>query len=345
MADHGRTTSHRVDTIRRLAEEPFRFGFFQALRRLECELSDRPRIGRSLRAADDALRLAQEPSMAFAPSTLASFTPGRENAPSRLAVYFFGLLGPNGPMPLHLTEYARDRIRNHDDLTFSRFLDLFHHRMLSLFYRSWADAQPTVSFDRPDDDRFTAYVGSLFGQGTPEIRNRDAAPDHAKLHFSGRLVCQTRHAEGLEALIGGFFRMPVAVEEFVGQWLELPEESRCRLGESTTTCTLGRTLIVGARLWDCQQRFRIRLGPTGFRSFLRMLPGSASGSMDRLVALVRSYVGDELVWDVSLVLKKEEVPPLGLDGTRQLGYTTWLTSGPREKDSDDLTLEPLAEAF
>jgi type VI secretion system protein ImpH len=343
LADQARTTSRAVDTFRRLEKEPYRFGFFQALRRLECTYPDRPRIGRSLRAGDDSIRLAQTPSLAFAPSTIASFEQSEERPP-RLSVYFFGLFGPNGPLPLHLTEYVRERIRNSDDLTLSRFTDMFHHRMLSLFYRAWAEAQPTVSFDRPDDDRFATYVASLIGLGSPELRHRDALPDNLKLCFSGRLTCQTRYAEGLEAMIAGFFGMPVRVVEFVGQWLKLPEESRCRLGGSPDTGSLGRTLIVGARIWECQQKFRIRLGPMGLDSYLRLLPGSASVSMDRLVAIVRGYVGEELIWDVNLVLKKEDVPPLGLDGGRQLGYTTWLTSGPREDDVDDLTLRPLAEA-
>ena len=45
----------------------------------------------------------------------------------------FGLLGPNGPLPLHLTEYVRERLRHHADPTFARFLDLFHHRFALFF--------------------------------------------------------------------------------------------------------------------------------------------------------------------------------------------------------------------
>ncbi len=79
----------------------------------------------------------------------------------RLQVRLFGLLGPNGPLPLHITEYARERLRHANDPTLSRFLDLFHHRFLTLFYRAWAQAQPHVNRDRPRDDRFAVYVGSL----------------------------------------------------------------------------------------------------------------------------------------------------------------------------------------
>lgn len=113
------------------------------------------------------MRLAQEPSLAFAPATLAAFDPGNEDRAPRLTEYFLGLFGPHGPLPVHLTEYARDRLRNHGDRTFARFADLFHHRMLGLFYRAWADTQPTVSFDRPETDRFNVYVGPSSGWECP----------------------------------------------------------------------------------------------------------------------------------------------------------------------------------
>src|SRR6185369_7881895 len=125
--------------------------------------------------------LGQEPDMAFAPAPLASFEPGEKGRPGRLQVRLFGLLGPNGPLPLHFTEYARERLRHANDPTLSRFLDLFHHRLMTLFYRAWAQAQPHVSRDRPNDDRFAVYVGALFGLSQPTSRNRDTLPDLAKL--------------------------------------------------------------------------------------------------------------------------------------------------------------------
>lgn len=340
MACENRTSSTIVAFTRTLRQEPYKFDFFQALRRLECLYRNKPRIGQSRRLADDFLRLAQEPSMAFAPSTLASFKPGRDGRPPRLSQYFLGMLGPNGPLPLHLTEYARDRLRNFDDPTLIRFLDIFHHRILSLFYRGWASAQPTVSFDRPEADRFAVYIGSLVGLAMPSLRERDAVPDLAKLHYAGRLVCQTRHTEGLQAIVADFFKLPVSIEQFIGHWLTLPPDCHCLLGSSPETGTLGVTAAIGERVWDCQHKFRIVLGPMSFADYRRLLPGG--DSLKRLVAWVRNYIGDELIWDVNLVLRKDEVPPLKLGKTAQLGWTAWLTSGPLSEDADDLKLDALA---
>jgi type VI secretion system protein ImpH len=343
MASPDRTATHAVeaadDGFAALSRAPYAFHFFQALRRLECHYRDRPRLGKATRLDDDPLRLAQEPSLAFAPATLAAFDPGGDGRPPRLSAYFLGLFGPQGPLPLHLTEYARDRWRNHNDPTFARFADLFHHRMLSLFYRAWADAQPTVSFDRPENDRFNVYVGALCGLGMPALWQRDSVPDLAKFHYAGRLANQTRNAEGLQAILADFFRLPVTIESFVGHWLPLDERSRCRLGETPATGLLGMTAVIGERVWDCQSKFRIVIGPMRLAEFQRFLPGSPS--LRRLVDWVRNYIGDELLWDVNLVLRRDEVPPLQLGAGTQLGWTTWLSSGVLPRDADDLKLDAL----
>ncbi|MCP4041635.1 MAG: type VI secretion system baseplate subunit TssG [Gammaproteobacteria bacterium] len=326
-----------LELLTALQEKPYRFGFFQALRRLECAYPDKPRFGESQRPNADPIRLGQEPSVTFAPSTLASLTPGEK---PRLEVLFFGLFGPNGPLPLHLTEYARDRMRNSDDKTFAHFADMFHHRLLSLFYRAWANTQPAVNFDRPEQDRFAIYLGSLFGLGLPALRHRDAMPDQNKLHFAGRLVCQNRNAESLLAILGDFFKMPVSLQEFVGQWIPLPEDCRCRLGASANSSTLGENATIGANVWDRRHKFRIIFGPVDLPDYRRLLPGGES--LKRLVALLRNYIGDELNWDMNLILESDKVPPLQLGAQAQLGWTTWLTpSRPFEKDAADLTLSPI----
>ena len=342
MADPDRNATHAMKIARALEKDPHRFGFYEAMRQLECAFRDKPRLGKSLRAADDPIRVGQQPDLAFAPSTLASFKPGHDGKPPRLSVLFFGLFGPNGPLPLHLTEYARDRMRNANDPTFARFADMFHHRLLTLFYRAWGDAQPVVNFDRPESDRFAVYVGSLFGMGMPSLRDRDDISDLAKLHYAGALACQTRHADGLRGVLADFFKMPVEIEQFVGQWVDLPEDCRLRLGESSDTGTLGRTATVGARIWERQQKFRIRLGPVDLAAYGSLLPGG--DALKRFTTLVRDYVAEELQWDINLILHKDEVPLLMLDGTRELGWTTWLASRPKKEHANDLVLVPSARS-
>ena len=328
-----------VDVERQLGEAAAAMDFFQALRLLENAHPDKPRIGTSLRPRDDAVRFGRDPSLNFEPGAVAGFTPPTAEARARLAVNFFGLLGPNGPLPLHLTEYARDRARNHGDHTMVAFLDMFHHRMLSLFYRAHATADPAVSLDRPDSDRFADYVGSLFGIGTPAMQGRDEIGDFAKLHFAGLMANQRRPAAGLVTVLRSYFKLPVGLEQFVGHWMKIPLDGQTRIGMAECGNRLGTSAVLGKKVWDCQHKFRLVIGPLGYDDYERMLPGGAS--MTRLVDWVKNYAGTVLDWDVRLVLRQSAVPPLKL-GARRLGWTTYLASGPAARDARQLLINPTA---
>jgi type VI secretion system protein ImpH len=233
-------------------------------------------------------------------------------------------------MPLHVTEYIYDRQQHHNDPTLARFLDIFNHRMISLFYRAWACHRQTVSHDRPHDDRFSAYIGSLIGIGRESVQHRDAVPDAAKLHYSGHLACQTRHAEGLGAILEDYFGIATRIQEFIGQWMRLPDQYRCRLGESADNAAVGVNLVVGSQVWDCQQKFRIVMGPMNLQDYERMLPGS--DSFTALQAWVRNYVGDALNWELQLILEAVEVPQVHLGQSGRLGRTMWIKGRPFEEN-------------
>jgi len=335
MAGQDRTAAHPVTSLERLREKPHSAGFFRVLRELECLHRDRPRLGTANRTADDPVRLGQEPTLAFPPAALASFVPGTGGGPHRLKQFFFGLFGPNGPLPLHLTEFVRSRTRNEDDPTFAAFADLFHHRFLALFYRAWAAVQPAVHLDRPETDRFSVYLGACSGHGMPAFRERDPLPDRARLYYAGRFACQSRNVEGLVAVIADFFRVPVEVEEFVPRFVELPGGAVLRLGRRGR---LGIDAVLGLRVRVCQDHFRVRLGPFGLEDYRRFLPDGPS--LSTLAAVVRNYVGDEKSWDLNLVLRREEVPAFVLGGAGRLGWTSWLTARPPARQGDDLVFSP-----
>lgn len=317
----------------RLEAQPFAHDFYQTMRRLECLHADKPRWGMAQRPADEPIRLAQEPSMSFAPASLSSFKQDREDRPPRLEVRFFGLLGPNGPLPLHFTEHARQRLLHSGDATFTRFLDILHHRYMALFYRAWAQAQPTVSLDRPDEDRFAGYVGALCGIGQPTLQSRDAVPDNAKRFHVGALGRQVRNGEGLASVLTGFFKLPVEVEQFVGHWMPIEQADQSRLGSSQ----LGSNAVLGSRVWDRQSKFRIRIGPLSASQYADFLPSGSA--LPKLVDWVRFYTGGELFWDVQLILQRAQVLPMKLAQSGQLGWSGWLGARQDAGDAGNLILD------
>ena len=336
MADANGNTPDPL--MEKLAAQPYRFDFFRAVRLLECHRRDLPRVGYSLSPREDAVRFWQKPTLRFAPSTLDAAVTAPENGVARMGVNFFGLFGPNAPLPPHLTEYAMEREMHHKDTTLTAFFNLFHHRLISLFYRAWAANQKVVDLDRPEDQRFAIFIGSLFGIGMEALRERDAVQDSAKLFFSGRLSCQTRNAEGLEAILREYFHIPSEVQPFTGRWLNLPPDSVCQLGQSVDSGSLGLNTIVGARFWDCQLSFRMRFGPMGLADYERMLPQGKS--FERVKYWVLNYCGEHFFWDVQLVLKADEVPGTQLGKSARLGWTTWLKTKPFAFDADELILNP-----
>jgi type VI secretion system protein ImpH len=182
----------------------------------------------------------------------------------------------------------------------------------------------------------------LSGNGMPAFQGRDALPDLARRHFAGHLSCQTRHADGLRSILVGILGLPVRIDEFVGHWLVLPQDCRLRLGETPSTGALGQTTTVGARVWDRQSKFRVRVGPMGLADYGSLLPGGPA--LARARAAVRAYVGDALDWDLNPVLAQSQVPPLRLGAGPRLGWTAWLASGPLGRDGDDLRLDPSRRA-
>ena len=319
MATGNRSGESDLTHLSRLESEPWAHHLFHAIRVIEAAHPEAPRIGMSSRPSQDPVRLGQEPAMSFPVATIASYKPAAKGRPSRLINRMFGLFGPQGPLPLHLTEYARDRTRNSRDTTFTAFADMLTHRFASLFYRAWAAGQPAVSFDNPAGDQFGEQVDALAGQAGPALVARDAMPDLAKRFFAGHLAAGAKSAGRLQAVLSVFLGAPVRVQEFVGSWLHLEPDDCWHLGAGPT---LGRGTVLGRSVWSRADKFRIFVGPLTYQRYVELLPGGAR--LAALDATIRNLVGDRLDWDINLILRSDEAPRLALDGSVRLGHTSWI---------------------
>jgi type VI secretion system protein ImpH len=317
-----------------LHASPEHYTLFGALRRVEQAHRDRPRLGESRKAADDPVRICQRPHLYFPGSDVAAFTASADTAP-RLEQHGFGVFGPNGALPLHLTELAYSREHQSDDPALGDFVNAFQHRFASLFYRAWADSDPCAAFDRTDQDAFRLYIGALMGLGPAAARERDSVLDYAKLGRVGLFAPQNRSAEALQQILHEYFELPVELIPFVGAWLDITADARCRIGIEPQHATLGSGATLGRMTWQCQSRFEIALGPLNITDFVNFLPGARG--LSQLKALVRLYTNEEWSWQVRLLLEPQQIPPLRLGEGGWLGWTSWL--GSRQQIARDAVIE------
>ncbi|MFC0139941.1 type VI secretion system baseplate subunit TssG [Erwinia mallotivora] len=321
-----------------VVQAPWRYDLFQLLRKLDAQGGERYPLGRAPLPRYEPLRIGQAPSLAFAPSTLAAAAAREDSPRHEVTITSFGLFGPNGPLPTHLTEYARERICHHQDNSLTAFADLFHHRLTLLFYRAWADAQPTVSLDREDNHHFERYLASLIGMGQPGQLEKGSLSDHARYAVAGHLTRHGRDAEGLQKILSHYFRVPVTLVENLPHWQPVDTRERARLGAGRGMPRLGESAFLGVAVRDVQHKFRIELGLLSLESYNRFLPGQPWA--EQLRDWVRQYLGIEFVWDVRLTLAAEEVKGVTLGGTARLGYSSWLGSPAQPQPRKDLIFSP-----
>ena len=235
------------------------------------------------------------------------------------------------------------------DDAFPRFLDLFNHRFLQLFFRAWADARPIAQHDRPKDDRFIAYIGSMIGIGTQPHRDLDAVPDAAKLAFAGLIAAQAKSASRLRSFIMGLFDVKVDIDEFVGSWLVFGPGDRSRLGQSNSG--LGTSLSLGASIFSVQDKIRVRVYTKDMVQYQRFLadrrPMQATGGRGILLYRRPTRVGGgagdscrrgraDAAWQVRTTrLDKLDGTELGLDGriSTRCSLSSFRTRAPHSSSS------------
>jgi type VI secretion system protein ImpH len=354
-----------LDLKDRLQRETYRFDFFQAVRLLERLAREgglpAPRAGHQPVGADhpperECIRFRALPSLSF--PTAAASRIGRsrtpdgaaesDKSPLEMMVAFLGLTGPAGVLPPHYTALLMRRVRA-KDLSLRDLLDLFNHRLVSLFYRAWEKYRLPFAYERSrldgigeEPERMTYALYSVVGRGTAGLRGRQEIPDEAFLYYGGHFAHHPRSAAALELLLGDYFALPVQVHQHQGHWLRLERDDQAQLPSPRQprgrNNRLGFDLVVGERVWGVQSKFRLRVGPLTYRQFLSFLP-RVGKRLRPFGQMARSYVGPELVFDVQLVLLAAEAPrvQLGAQGEDRpyLGWNTWMHSVPGTGEVDD----------
>ena len=321
-----------------LRAEPPLFDFFGVMRELERSAPGKPRIGRNSVLAEEVVALGQDPFLEFPASNLSAYSGGPDRPFIRTR--FLGFFGPQGALPLSTTVDAHNWAQQHDD-SFVAFTDILSNRFLQLFFRAWADARPIAQADRPAEDRFFRYVGSLTGIGSDAYADRDSVPDIAKVSLAGLTGSQVRSAARLRQLLSTVMQVDVDIQEHEGIWLEFEPEDRSVLGSRNTG--LGVDAALGIRAYSINDKIRIRVTADSLARYRRFLPGGDLS--EQLADLVFYYLGHRCDFDVEVGLDARLAPPARLGVAGELGWTAWMAPRPPEDEIvvlRDARFDPMA---
>lgn len=337
-----RAPENRKLLERLLREEATGFEFFQAVRLLERIRAHRAPIGGFHNPSEEVARFRVPPSLAFPPAQIRELDLPRDpDERAEVEANFMGLVGPLGVLPHDYTLLVAAE-RSEGAGALGDFLNLFEHRLISLFYRAWKKHRVTVDYEEGDgsDDAVTRHLFDFVGQGLTSFRGHLPVDERTLLFYTSLLVAPQRGAAALEQWVSDYFGVPVEVKQFVGQWHPLAAHDQCALDEDATTPStrLGGGATVGDEVWDLSSRVRLRIGPVDRETFESFLPGRDAHA--ELQAMARFYGQGHYDFEVQLVLERDRVPAvvLGEGAPGQLGWSTWVRSAPFDRDADDTVL-------
>lgn len=356
-----------------LFAEGHRFDFFQAVSLLEAlhharhasptgdAAGSADSVGEGREAGREAVRFQSNVGFAFPPGEVGGvFRAEREGEPCSMVVTFMSLVGGLGPMPEPLADLVMRSAVNRDPGP-ADFLDVFHHRLVSLRYRVRKRHRIALGVRSPDRARMAAHLFAFAGLFAPAtdpppgdvLRRRQRDGGRPLLHYAGLLAGEVRSMAGLTSILRHRFGVPVEGVSLTGSYRSIDDRDRTRIGRSGQNRRLGDSAVIGRRAWDQQGAFELRVGdrddPEPRRqqspprrldhaTLLRLLPGgdgNAAGDMlAPLCEIVRFYAGDAIDFTLRLAVDREAAHQTALGGRARLGYTAWL--GRRREDARSL---------
>ncbi|HXN40240.1 MAG TPA: type VI secretion system baseplate subunit TssG [Myxococcaceae bacterium] len=312
-----------------------RLGFLGLVRLLEQLTQGAAPIGQQGPAEAEAIRFRHDPSLGFSPGDISRVqirkVPGDafDSSPPRrlfeVTTTFLGLTGSVGPLPSYIAEELTQE--DPDRAVRGDFLDLFHHRLISLLYRELVRLQLWGEQTTDLRDPWACRLLGLAGFDVFEKPISSSIPVARLLRLTPLLAQGLRSAgalkTALEEVLGDQLRgAQLKLREFAGTWVTIEAESRTRLG--VINHELGRTALVGQHVFDRAGGFEIHVGPVSRLTYERFLPGG--DLLPLLQEVIALFLRDPLSYRVVVELDIGQAPRLRLKagGPERLGQSTWL---------------------
>lgn len=351
------TTKRRIDpaVIQQLLLAPHGFQFFQAMRLIEHTLAGQ--TGLDVDWVPAHVRFQSTLSMGYPSAEIQELQAwssdgdplDREEAIEhaistesisqiRITPAFMGMLGPYGALPLHYSELIAQREIYQRDRAARAFFDIFTTRALALHYAAWKKYRLAIQHELDPKTQFIPLLLSFSGMGTPGLRQRlvdgqGDVFDHALAYYAGHVHQRPVSAEVLGHLLREYFNVPVAVEQFVGAWYQVPQGQVSRLGMNKAR--LGVNALLGRRVWQRDLRLKIQIGPLQREQYEAFLPeGQAAQALAKWLTLL---TGKQLEYEIRLLLRAEDIKgcEISAPGGSRLGWNSYLSTQPEQEARGD----------
>jgi type VI secretion system protein ImpH len=309
----------------RVLEHAERLPFVVLVTSLQRLLTSHAPVGADWPAHVESVRFCHDPELRFHDADVVeAVLVEPAGAPSfvQLTTTFAGLTGAASPLPPGLIE----RLCHDDDdesAVQRAFLDLFHHRLLSLFYRGRLKFDLPRSSSPTGHGRVLDWVLLLSGLAPAHAERLTHLSRAQLLQLSPLLACYPANGEriavALRFVLADVLQgAEVRIVELRGGFSTIEPSSRVRLGVDVR---LGRTSTLGARAPSPSQQLTILLGPLSADACARLCPG---GDRHHEFAAVAALFCPETV-RLAVELTPSTTPPTRL-GARDasLGRATWL---------------------
>lgn len=317
MANSNRLAKRYLEDLASDPDTLYKQGFAPLLRYLDANAPLAARIGYSVSPKQDFARFGQTPLLHFHSSAFTKVKFDRNSGEYKLKNSYWGMLGINGPLPSHLTEYAIERNHRLKDNTFTEFLDVFNHRFISLFYRAWADAEPTVSHDRPEHDNFKQRLNTFSGESSA---SQDTFGQSKNIHqyLAGLFSQKNRSGKALSQILSEYLHLEVNIQEFQGRWYDLQPNEQTQLGKNNVS--LGVSSLIGTRTYQRSFNFSINIGPLDYSRYISLL--NNKHGLKTIVELTQKAIGQEYEFSINIILKAHQTKACQL-GSAKLGINSW----------------------
>ena len=247
-----------------------------------------------------------------------------------------GISGIEGILPDCYTE---------EFITFNRdskkavidFFDIFNGRMLSLRY-SFLKRQGVETLSTPIEKSVIGNIifslsGFCFNEKLDADQEIDATPklipEQLKISAQNLFWKNTRSSSGLKAMLSSFFKVPIEIQQFVGNFIRTIPGEQTLVGQKGNFNKLGINSILGEKFWDSTQGITINVGPLNFEQYSKFLPKKSSrdqqfSPLQKMKELIRQYVPHGLDVNLHFFLDQCFVKETVLNGVNRLNKDAFI---------------------